>query len=94
VRNSSGWKERSAWITVVAVLATALLWLALLSGFALAGTHVVPPVAAVLMRTAAKVVLALVVRGWPVLPLLLLGGMMLAVAARGIASLARKVRHA
>ena len=87
------WRERSAWMTVVAVLATSLLWLTLLSGIALAASHGLPPGAIAVARALVRVAVALAIRMWPVLPVALLGGMMLALFVRPRRGLNGRVRH-
>ncbi len=87
------WRERSAWIALIAVLSTSLTWLALLCGIALASAHGVPPAAFTLARVLTHALVAVAARTWPLLPLVLLAGMMFALVASRALSLKRKIRH-
>jgi drug/metabolite transporter (DMT)-like permease len=93
--NATKGRERAIWIGVVAVLATSLLWLATFVAIALASTHAVPlPGAIVVIRSLARVIVVLVSRAWPMLPLLMLGGIMLGFTLRGNSAAKREARHA
>lgn len=88
------WRERSAWLAVVVGLAISFAWISTVCTVAVLQSHAVLPSALALVRALARVVTALALRAWPVLPLAVLGGMMLAPAVRSTAPPPRKVRHA
>ena len=88
------WRERSTWLAVVVVLAISFAWMTTLGAIALLRSHAALTPALTLARALTRVVVALAVHAWPVLPLALLGGMMLALAVRSSAPASRKVRHA
>ena len=88
------WRERWTWLAVVVALATSFAWIATLGAIAMLGSHALLGPALAVARALARVVVALALPIWPVLPLVLLGGMMLALAARSSAPARGKVRHA
>jgi drug/metabolite transporter (DMT)-like permease len=87
------WRERAVWLGVVAVLASSLGWLAMLSAIALVHAHAVPWPALAVVRALVRSLAALVLHAWPLLPLAALGGMILTLAVGGTATLRRKVGH-
>jgi len=93
--NNGRGRERAIWIGVVAVLATSLLWLTVFVAIAMAGTHVVPVTSAIaLFKALARVCILIVSRTWRALPLLALGGIMLALTLRAPSTAKREARHA
>ena len=88
------WRERSAWLAIVVGLAISFAWIATLCAVAVLQSHVVLPPALARARALARVAVALALRIWPILPLAVLGGMILALAVRSTAPARRKVRHA
>lgn len=88
------WRERSAWLAVVVALAVSMAWIGIAYAIALLKFHLDLPLALTLGRALGRVVVALALRAWPVLPLVVLGGMMLALAVRSTAPARGKVRHA
>ena len=87
------WRERSAWLAVVAGLAILVAWIATGCALAVLHSHLLPPPALALTRALARAVVALGMRTWPVLPLGALVGMMLALAVRPPVPARGKVRH-
>ena len=88
------WRERSTWLAVVVVLAISFAWASTLGTIAVLRSHALLTPGLAIARALARVVVALALHAWPVLPLALLGGMMLALAVRSSAPARRKVRHA
>jgi hypothetical protein len=87
------WRERTAWLAVVGVLCMSLAWAGLLSAFALVGTHALPPATFTVARVLGRLVLGTALHAWPLLPVVLLGGMMIAPAVRRSAPERRRMRH-
>jgi len=88
------WRERSTWLAAVVVFGD-LVRLDFDPGHDRGAPVPCPPDAGDGDRTGpGRVVVALMVHAWPVLPLALLGGMMLALAVRSSAPARGKVRHA
>jgi hypothetical protein len=98
-------RERTVWIAVIAVLATSMVWLAVLAAFAVFGSHAAgahaliaapadAPRAFVVARALLRVAAAVASRAWPALPLVALIGMMLAVVFRRDRTMKSEVRHA
>jgi hypothetical protein len=88
------WRERAVWLAVIVGLAIMFAWIATLGTVAVLQSHAILTPALVLARALARVGAALALRIWPVLPLALLGGIILALAVRWAVPARRKVRHA
>jgi hypothetical protein len=88
------WRERSTWLAVSVGLVVSSAWITTLGAVVVLRSHVHLTQALALARILARVALALAPHLWPVLPLALLGGMMIALAVRSAAPARRKVRHA
>jgi hypothetical protein len=87
-------RERVLWITVVAVLATSMTWLAAVAAVVTVQSHspALAPTFAVL-HAMTRVAIALYVRALPLLSLTLVGGMMLAFTVRRRSIRSRGARH-
>lgn len=87
--------ERTIWIAIVAVLATTLIWVSVVSGAALFLTHPIPAAQAfAVLRALGHVAVMLFVRLWPILLLWAIGGIILAFVFGRSAPANGRVRHA
>jgi hypothetical protein len=88
-------RERTLWIALVSVLATALAWTATIAGLALVhfDTSSFAPAIAV-ARALVHVLLAVASHTWPLLPLAIVGGMMIALVLRRPGAIRERTHHA